>query len=51
MHNHLRDLAPGLPVGQGLKLDAYLRAGWEMQQHLTAEDYYLGATLGAIRLL
>ncbi|MEE9208392.1 MAG: amidohydrolase family protein [Gemmatimonadota bacterium] len=51
MHNHLRDLAPGLPVGQGLKLDDYLRAGWEMQQHLTAEDYYLGATLGAIRLL
>ncbi len=51
MHNHLRDLAPGLPVGLGLKLDDYLRAGWEMQQHLTAEDYYLGATLGAIRLL
>ena len=51
MHNHLRDLAPGLSIGQGLKLDDYLRAGWEMQQHLTAEDYHLGATLGAVRLL
>ncbi|MDP6620095.1 MAG: hypothetical protein QGG90_11745, partial [Nitrospinota bacterium] len=37
MHNHLRDLAPGLSIGQGLKLDDYLRTGWEMQQHLTAE--------------
>lgn len=51
MHNHLRDLAPGLSIGEGLKLDDYLRAGWEMQQHLTVEDYHLGATLGAIRLL
>ena len=51
MHNHLRDLAPGLSFGQGLKLDAYLRAGWEMNQSLIEEDYYCGAMLGAIRLL
>jgi cytosine/adenosine deaminase-related metal-dependent hydrolase len=51
MHNHLRDLSPGLAIGQGLKLDAYLRAGWEMNQHLTADDYYCGAMLGSIRLL
>lgn len=51
MHNHLRDLAPGLPVGQGLRLDDYLRAWWRMQEHLTEEDYYCGAMLGALRLL
>ncbi|MFQ5914139.1 MAG: amidohydrolase family protein [Nitrospinota bacterium] len=51
MHNHLRDLTPGLPVGRGLKLDGYLRAMWAMQQYLTEDDYYWGAMLGAIRLL
>lgn len=50
-HNHLRDLSPGLPFGQGLKLDAFLRAGWEMNESLVEEDYYCGAMLGAIRLL
>ena len=51
MHNHLRHLTPGLPVGQGLKLDDFLRTWWVMQQYLTGEDYYWGAMLGAIRLL
>ncbi|MFQ5692220.1 MAG: amidohydrolase family protein [Nitrospinota bacterium] len=51
LHNHLRNLTAGLPVGQGLKLDDFLRSWWEMQEHLTEGDYYAGAMLGALRLL
>jgi cytosine/adenosine deaminase-related metal-dependent hydrolase len=51
LHDHLRDLAPGLRVGEGLKIDAYLRAHWRLQQHLGTDEYRVGAMMGASRLL
>jgi len=50
-HDHLRNLAPGVSVAAGLKLDAYLRALWKLQQHMTAEDFRLTALLACVKLL
>jgi cytosine/adenosine deaminase-related metal-dependent hydrolase len=50
-HDHLRNLAPGVSVASGLKLDAYLRALWKLQRHMTAEDFRLGALLACVKLL
>ena len=51
VHDHLRNLAPGVSVAAGLKLDAYLRALWKLQQHMTAEDFRLTALLACVKLL
>jgi cytosine/adenosine deaminase-related metal-dependent hydrolase len=51
VHDHLRNLAPGISVGAGLKLDAYLLALWKLQQHMTAEDFRLTALLACVKLL
>jgi len=51
VHDHLRNLAPGVSVAAGLKLDAYLRALWKLQQHMTAEDFRLTALLACLKLL
>ncbi len=50
-HDHLRSLAPGVSVASGLKLDAYLRALWKLQRHMTAEDFRLSALLACVKLL
>lgn len=50
-HDHLRNLAPGVSVAAGLKLDAYLRALWKLQQHMAAEDFRLTALLACVKLL
>jgi cytosine/adenosine deaminase-related metal-dependent hydrolase len=50
-HDHLRNLTPGVRVAAGLKLDAYLRALWTLQRHLSAEDFRLAALLGCVKLL
>ena len=50
-HDHLRNLAPGVSVASGLKLDAYLRALWRLQRHMTAEDFRLSALLACVNLL
>jgi cytosine/adenosine deaminase-related metal-dependent hydrolase len=51
VHDHLRNLAPGVSVAAGLKLDAYLRALWKLQRHMTAEDFRLTALLACVKLL
>lgn len=51
MHDHLRTVAPGVSVTAGLTLDAYLRALWKLQQHMTAEDFRLTALLACVKLL
>jgi cytosine/adenosine deaminase-related metal-dependent hydrolase len=51
MHDHLRNLAPGVSVASDLKLDAYLRALWKLQKHMTAEDFRLSALLACVKLL
>lgn len=50
-HDHLRNLVPGVSVAAGLKLDAYLRALWKLQRHMTAEDFRLSALLACVKLL
>ena len=50
-HDHLRNLAPGVRLATGLKLDDYLRALWRLQQHMTPEDFRLSALLGSVKLL
>ena len=51
LHDHLRDLTPGIRVGEGLKLDAMLRQMWEMSRSMGREEYRIGAALGAAKLL
>ena len=51
VHDHLRNLSPGVSVASGLKLDAYLRALWKLQRHMTAEDFRLSALLACVKLL
>jgi cytosine/adenosine deaminase-related metal-dependent hydrolase len=50
-HDHLRSPTPGVRLAAGLKLDDYLRVIWSLQQHMTLEDFRLGAQLGCARLL
>ena len=51
LHDHLRDLTPGIRVGEGLKIDAFLRAMWRLSKFLDTEEFRVGATLGAARLV
>lgn len=50
-HDHLRNLTPGVPLATGLRLDEYLKVLWTLQQHMTPEDFRLGALLGSVKLL
>lgn len=50
-HDHFRHLAAGLPIGEGLKLDDFLRAMWSTQGSMVAEDYRLGALVGSLQRL
>jgi 5-methylthioadenosine/S-adenosylhomocysteine deaminase len=51
LHDHLRDLTPGIRLGEGLKLDALLRRSWEMARAAGPEEYRVGAALLSAKLL
>ncbi|MCZ7532762.1 MAG: amidohydrolase family protein [Acidimicrobiia bacterium] len=51
LHDHLRDLTPGIRIGEGLKIDALLRAYWRLTEVMGPEEYRVGAMLGAARLV
>jgi 5-methylthioadenosine/S-adenosylhomocysteine deaminase len=51
LHDHLRDLTPGIRVGEGLKLDALLRTFWELGRAMGPDEYRVGAALGTAKLL
>ena len=51
VHDHLRVLAPGLPVAEGLPLDEFLRVQWATQAHMAPDDYQVAAFLGTLQRL
>jgi 5-methylthioadenosine/S-adenosylhomocysteine deaminase len=51
LHDHLRDLTPGIRLGEGLKLDALLRRYWELGRAAGAAEYRVGAALLSAKLL
>ena len=51
LHDHLRDLTPGIRIGEGLKIDALLRVYWQLTESMGPEEYRVGAMLGAARLV
>ncbi len=51
LHDHLRDLAPGLNTDEGLKIDELLRVRWQMNEHLGAAEYHTMAAFNTARLL
>ncbi len=51
LHDHLRDLTPGVRVGEGLKIDAFLRAHWRLNEHMGPDEYRVGALVGTAKLL
>lgn len=51
LHDHLRDLTPGIRVGEGLKLDAMLRIFWKLSRAAGPDEYRVGAALGTAKLL
>ena len=50
-HDHLRMLAPGLPLAEGLALDDFLRVMWSTQAKMDTTEYRLGALLGTLQRL
>jgi 5-methylthioadenosine/S-adenosylhomocysteine deaminase len=50
-HDHLRNLTPGLPVGEGLTLDDFLRVMWATQAKMGATEYRVAALLGMTQRL
>ena len=51
VHDHLRVLAPGLPVAEGLPLDEFLKVQWATQAHMGPPDYEVAAVLGTLQRL
>ncbi|MGQ0847549.1 MAG: amidohydrolase family protein [Actinomycetota bacterium] len=51
LHDHLRDLTPGVRVGVGLRIDALLRIMWRLSKQMGTAEYRIGALLGTARLL
>ncbi|MXW98324.1 MAG: amidohydrolase family protein [Acidimicrobiaceae bacterium] len=49
VHDHLRVLAPGLPVAEGLPLDEFLKVQWATQAHMAPDDYEVAALLGSLQ--
>ena len=44
MHNHLwAGLIRSLPIGEGMKIDEYLRIMWRIQEKMRREQFYYGA--------
>ncbi len=50
-HDHLRVLAPGLALAEGLSLDDFLRVMWATQAEMGPTEYRLGALLGTLQRL
>ena len=50
-HDHLRVLAPGLPVAEGLPLDEFIRVQWATQALMGAHEYEVCALLGSLQRL
>jgi len=51
LHDHLRDLTPGIRLGEGLKLDAMLRRFWELGRSAGPDEYRVAAALLTAKLL
>lgn len=51
LHDHLRDLHPGIKVGEGLKLDELLRKLWTLNELAGPDEYRIGAAMATARLL
>jgi 5-methylthioadenosine/S-adenosylhomocysteine deaminase len=51
VHDHFRFLTPGLPIGEGLKLDEFLRVMWQTGEAMGPTEYRLGARLTALQRL
>ncbi len=51
LHDHLRDMTPGLSAGEGLKLDEMLRFYWRLNETAGALEYETMAAYSTARLL
>ena len=51
LHDHLRDMTPGLDAGEGLKLDEMLRFYWRLNEAAGALEYETMAAYSTARLL
>ncbi len=51
LHDHLRDMTPGLDAGDGLKLDEMLRFYWRLNEAAGATEYETMAAYSTARLL
>lgn len=51
VHDHLRDMTPGVTAGEGLKLDEILRFYWGLMEISTAAEYEVMAAFSSARLL
>ena len=51
VHDHLRVLAPGLPVAEGLPLDEFLKVQWAVQARMGPPEYEVAGLLGALQRL
>ena len=51
LHDHLRDMTPGLDAGEGLKLDEMLRFWWRQNEAAGAVEYETMAAYSCARLL
>ena len=51
LHDHFRFLTPGLEIGEGLKLDEFLRVMWTTGQQMGVAEYNLGARLLTLQRL
>ena len=51
MHDHLRDMTPGLDAGEGLKLDEMLRFYWRLNESAGEAEYETMAAYSTARLL
>lgn len=51
MHDHLRDMTPGLRAGEGLKLDDILRFYWRLNEAAGVEEYKTLAAFSTARLI
>ena len=51
LHDHLRDMTPGLSAGEGLKLDEMLRFYWRLNEAAGPVEYETMAAYSTARLL
>ncbi|MXZ31517.1 MAG: amidohydrolase family protein [Acidimicrobiia bacterium] len=51
LHDHLRDMTPGLDAAEGLKLDEMLRVWWRLNEAAGAAEYETMAAYSCARLL